>query len=152
MVNSLCSNWSDGRSGQQADTLLASLQNVAKDDALSYPAVRQRTYPATVNAHMPTITRFAADSDRVLKVILTALEPRVGLPKGALTALHANGEPHLSGSEARVIFKPATGTPGVAPEGTGEDGKPSAAIGSHTDFGSCESRIRKCKLACVCCG
>lgn len=87
---------------------------------------------------MPTISRFVADSDRVLKVIMAALEPRVGLPAGALTALHANGEPHLSSSEARVIFKPATGTPGVAPEGTGEDGRPAAAIGSHTDFGSCE--------------
>ena len=89
---------------------------------------------------MPTIAHFVAASDGVLKTILAALEPRVGLPAGALTALHANGAPHLSGSEARVIFKPATGTPGVAPEGTGEDGKPSAAIGSHTDFGSCKWR------------
>jgi len=78
---------------------------------------------------MPNITRFVTDSDTVLKTILNALEPRVGLPRNALVDLHANGEPHLSSSEARVIFKPATGTPGVAPEGVGEDGKPSAAIG-----------------------
>jgi hypothetical protein len=100
--------------------------------------VRQRTYPDTVNRNMSTVTDFVQNSDKALKVLLSALEPRVGLPKGALTSLHPNGEPHLSGSETRIIFKPATGTPGVAPEGVGEDGKPSAAIGSHTDFGSCK--------------
>lgn len=32
--------------------------NVAKDDALAYPEVRQRTYPKVVNEHMSTITDF----------------------------------------------------------------------------------------------
>ncbi|KAM0749232.1 Clavaminate synthase-like protein [Meredithblackwellia eburnea MCA 4105] len=110
--------------------------NISKDDALAYPEPRQRTYPTPVNAHMKTIHRFVKSSDEVIKTIFKVLEPKIGLPGGTLDKLHANGAPHLSGSEARVIYKPAAGTPGVAPEGVGEDGKPSAAIGSHTDFGS----------------
>lgn len=115
--------------------------NISKDDALAYPEVRQREYPPVVNDNMPTLTDFVLRSDTVLKKLLSALEPRVGLPSGTLLKLHANGPPHLSGSEARLIFKPATGALGAVPEGVGEDGKPSAAIGSHTDFGSCELNL-----------
>jgi isopenicillin N synthase-like dioxygenase len=112
--------------------------NIAKDDALAYPEPRQRTYPEAVNRNMHTITEFVDKSDKVLKQLIAVLEPRVGVKPGTLQKLHANGPPHLSGSEARLIYKPFTGAPGALKEGTGEDGKPAAAIGSHTDFGSCE--------------
>lgn len=114
--------------------------NISKDDALAYPEPRQRTYPEAVNRNMPTITNFVKSSDTVLKKLLEVLEPRVGVKPGVLQNLHANGPPHLSGSEARLIYKPFSGAPGALKEGTGEDGKPADAIGSHTDFGSCEYR------------
>lgn len=113
--------------------------NISKDDALAYPEPRQRTYPEPVNRNMSTITDFVTSSDTVLKTLLAVLEPRVGLEPGLLQKLHANGPPHLSGSEARLIYKPFSGAPGALKEGVGEDGKPAAAIGSHTDFGSCMS-------------
>lgn len=115
--------------------------NVSKDDALAYPEVRQRTYPDTINRNMPTITNFIKNSDTVLKKLIAVLEPRVGLKPGVLQNLHANGPPHLSGSEARLIYKPFSGAPGALKEGVGEDGNPAAAIGSHTDFGSCKSLL-----------
>ncbi|KAK4046710.1 hypothetical protein OIO90_006463 [Microbotryomycetes sp. JL221] len=111
--------------------------NIAKDDALAFPVVRQRTYPRVVeNEMIVTIRPFIQKSDDVLKTLLSVLEPFVGLPSGTLAKYHENGRPNLSGSEARIIFKPPTGAPGSPVEGVGEDGKPAAAIGSHTDFGS----------------
>ncbi|CEQ41406.1 SPOSA6832_03107 [Sporobolomyces salmonicolor] len=102
--------------------------NVAKDDALAYPEVRQRTYPTTV------VERIFAVPDDCLQTLMAALEPRIGLPKGTLAALHKEGD--ISGSESRCILKPAPGDKGYLPEGVGEDGNPSAALGAHTDFGS----------------
>lgn len=122
--------------------------NVSKDDALAYPEVRQRTYPDTVNRNISTVTNFVQNSDRVLKTLLAVLEPRVGVKPGTLQKLHANGPPHLSGSEARLIYKPFSGAPGALKEGVGEDGNPAAAIGSHTDFGSCmfaNSAVSACR-------
>ncbi|KAM0790376.1 hypothetical protein ACM66B_003258 [Microbotryomycetes sp. NB124-2] len=110
--------------------------NIAKDDALAYPVARQRSYPSVIQQHMSTIKEFISLSDTVLKTIMTALEPFVGLEPGTLTAYHENGGPNLSGSEARLIYKPPSGAPGSPIEGVGEDGQPAAAIGSHTDFGS----------------
>ncbi|GAA6037219.1 hypothetical protein JCM8097_008627 [Rhodosporidiobolus ruineniae] len=103
--------------------------NVAKDDALAYPKVVQRTYPRCVVERMDTVTRFVRQSDNTLQALMTALEPRLGLSKGTLAALH------VSGSESRCILKPAPGDRNYMPEGTGEDGNPAAAIGAHTDFG-----------------
>lgn len=127
---------------QSSLTLLSStvqFWNIAKDDALTYPSISQRSYPPIINESMADpITPFVAQSDEVLKVILDALEPYVGLPKGELRKLHKNGLPCLSGSEARIIYKPANGTPGVRPEGVGEDGKPSAAIGYVFTFSTLE--------------
>ncbi|KAG0654573.1 hypothetical protein C6P46_001594 [Rhodotorula mucilaginosa] len=108
--------------------------NVAKDDALAYPEVRQRTYPQTVNDHIQTVTGFVRSSDDVLQTLMAVLEPRIGLPAGTLAALHKEG--NLSGSESRVILKSAPGDKGYRPEGVDENGDPAAAIGAHTDFGS----------------
>ncbi|KAK4047456.1 hypothetical protein OIV83_005368 [Microbotryomycetes sp. JL201] len=110
--------------------------NVAKDDALAFPVIRQRSYPSVIEEHMSTIREFISASDAVLKTIMAALEPFVGLAPGTLAKYHENGEPNLSGSEARLIYKPPSGVPGSPIEGIGEDGQPAAAIGSHTDFGS----------------
>ncbi|GAA5852360.1 hypothetical protein JCM9279_001174 [Rhodotorula babjevae] len=107
--------------------------NVAKDDALAYPEVRQRTYPRTVVERMDTVTAFVRKSDEVLQTLMAALEPRLGLPKGTLAALHKEGD--ISGSESRCILKPAEGEKGFLAEGAGDDGNPAAAIGAHTDFG-----------------
>ncbi|GAA5873979.1 hypothetical protein JCM1840_006109 [Sporobolomyces johnsonii] len=108
--------------------------NVAKDDALAYPEVRHRTYPTTVVERMNTVTSFVRKSDDCLQTLMAALEPRIGLPKGTLAALHKEGD--ISGSESRCILKPAPGDKGYLPEGVGEDGNPAAALGAHTDFGS----------------
>ncbi|BGP38552.1 hypothetical protein JCM10450v2_002501 [Rhodotorula kratochvilovae] len=107
--------------------------NVAKDDALAYPEVRQRTYPPTVVERMDTVTSFIRKSDNVLQTLMAVLEVRLGLPKGTLAALHKEGD--ISGSESRCILKPAEGEKGFLKEGEGEDGNPAAAIGAHTDFG-----------------
>lgn len=103
---------------------------VAKDDALAYPEVRQRTYPSAVNDRMSTVTDFIRTSDAVLQTLMEALEPRIGLPKGTLAALHKEGD--ISGSESRVILKGAPGDKHFRPEGTDEDGNPAAAIGFAT--------------------
>lgn len=58
---------------------------------------------------------------------MAALEPRLGLPKGTLAALHKEGD--ISGSESRCILKPAEGEKGFLAEGEGDDGNPAAAIG-----------------------
>ncbi|GAA5834082.1 hypothetical protein JCM11251_003613 [Rhodosporidiobolus azoricus] len=108
--------------------------NVAKDDALAYPEVRQRTYPRTVVERMDTVTRFVRDSDNILQTLMARLEPRLGLPAGTFAALHKEGD--ISGSESRCILKAAPGEKGFLAEGQGEDGNPAAAIGAHTDFGS----------------
>ncbi|GJN87345.1 hypothetical protein Rhopal_000294-T1 [Rhodotorula paludigena] len=107
--------------------------NVAKDDALAYPEVRQRTYPKVVNEHMSTITNFIRTSDNVLQTLMGVLEIRLGLPKGTFAALHKEGD--ISGSESRCILKPAEGEKGYIAEGKSDDGDPAAAIGAHTDFG-----------------
>ncbi|BGP46645.1 hypothetical protein JCM10450v2_002493 [Rhodotorula kratochvilovae] len=107
--------------------------NVAKDDALAFPEVRQRTYPQTVVDRMDTVTAFVRKSDTVLQTLLAVLETRIGLPAGTLAALHKEGD--ISGSESRCILKPAQGEKGYVPEGKGDDGNPAAAIGAHTDFG-----------------
>ncbi|GAA5967049.1 hypothetical protein JCM11641_000423 [Rhodosporidiobolus odoratus] len=108
--------------------------NVAKDDALAWPEVRQRTYPKTITKHISTVQNFIRSSDNVLQKLMEVLEVRIGLPKGTLAALHKEGD--ISGSESRVILKPAEGQRGYLAEGKGDDGNPSAAIGAHTDFGS----------------
>lgn len=83
---------------------------------------------------MNTVTSFVRKADNVLQGLMASLEPKLGVPVGTLAKLHKEGE--ISGSETRCILKPAPGGKNHVPEGVGADGKPSAAIGSHTDFGS----------------
>lgn len=99
--------------------------NVAKDDALAYPGVVHRTYPATVTERMATvIAPFVRRSVAVNTTILEVFNAKLGLPPGALMRLHAIEE--HSGSETRCIKTPADHT---IPQDK-------AAIGAHTDFGS----------------
>lgn len=127
-----------------------------KDDALHFPTVRQRTYPQPCMENMNIYTHFTRTADEVgpsacgsilfsrgsltftLQVLLTlmdALEGPLGLPVGTLRKLHPDDQ--LSGSETRVIRKPAEGETGYVGEGK-KGGVQGASIGAHTDFGSCE--------------
>ncbi|KAG6380554.1 hypothetical protein JVT61DRAFT_4913 [Boletus reticuloceps] len=81
--------------------------NISKDDALAFPSIVHRTYPAPTTAAIPT-----------------AVAP-LGLPEGTLERLHPSDE--HSGSEARLIKAPPM--PGKALADT-------ATLGAHTDFGS----------------
>jgi len=95
--------------------------NIAKDDALAWPAKARRDYPSTVNARMPTtITPFVEKSLAVNNTLLEAFNDKLGLPKGALLKKHPREE--FSGSETRCLFSPPIVDRQV--------------IGAHTDFGS----------------
>jgi len=99
--------------------------NVAKDDALAWPASVHRTYPSTVNARMgSTIKPFVQKSLAVNDTLLAVLNDRLGLPKGAIARRHAPGAP--SGSETRCIRTPPR--PDIPVD--------KATLGAHTDFGS----------------
>jgi isopenicillin N synthase-like dioxygenase len=99
--------------------------NVSKDDALSYPAAKHRTYPSATAARMEsTITPFVRQSIAVNDVLLAVLNDRLGLPPGALADKHRMDEP--SASETRVIKNPRNQN--MPPD--------KVAIGAHTDFGS----------------
>ncbi|KAK4058627.1 hypothetical protein OIO90_000071 [Microbotryomycetes sp. JL221] len=107
--------------------------NIAKDDAWHYPEIKQRTYPEPTTRGMPTISNFTKQSNEVLLTLMEALEEPLGLPQGTFRPLHTPDK--LSGSETRIIRKPAEGEDGYIAEGT-KGGAPAAAIGAHTDFGS----------------
>lgn len=95
--------------------------NVAQDDALSWPQITHRTYPATANARMQdTLIPFTQKSMAVNNTFLTIFERRLGLPEGTFAALHLTSVP--SGSEARCIRTPPN--------------QDKAGIGAHTDFGT----------------
>ena len=79
--------------------------------------------------NMPTITNFTKTSNEVLLVLMDALEGPLGLPKGTFRELHTPDK--LSGSETRIIRKPAEGESGHIAEGN-KGGAPAAAIGAHT--------------------
>ena len=71
-----------------------------------------------------TIRPFVEKSLEVNRTILEVFNEKLGLPAGELLKHHARNQ--LSGSEARVIKKPAA--PGMSPE--------RQALAAHTDFGS----------------
>lgn len=99
--------------------------NVAKDDALAYPAVVHREYPPTVRDRMESaIAPFVRKSVQVNNTLLSVFNKRLELPEGTLLRLHALDE--TSASETRCIRTPPS--PNVPQE--------KAAIGAHTDFGS----------------
>ena len=95
--------------------------NIAQDDAVSWPRMTHRTYPATVNQHMDdVIVPFVRKSISVNMTFLAFFERRLGLPSGELLRRHRPDE--LNGGEARCIRTPPRQT--------------AAGIGAHTDFGS----------------
>jgi len=99
----------------------AQVLNVAKDDALAWPAQARRAYPSTVNARMErTIKPFVERSLAVNNTLLDALNDKMGLPRGTLAQLHPREE--YSGSETRVLYSPPVVDRQV--------------ISAHTDFGS----------------
>ncbi|PIL36349.1 hypothetical protein GSI_00037 [Ganoderma sinense ZZ0214-1] len=98
--------------------------NVAKDDALAWPAIARRTYPATVNARMAsTIRPFVDKSLAINHFLIDVLNDKLGLPRGVLAGFH-RPEAH-SGCTARVIR---------APPHVGDEEK--LFLTAHTDFGS----------------
>ena len=97
--------------------------NVAKDDALAWPKVARRTYPAPTNARMEsTIAPFHRKSMEINYTLLDVFNDKLGLPLGKLREKHLPDE--FSASESRVTKVPA-GPP-----------KGDQLIGSHTDFGT----------------
>ena len=97
--------------------------NIAKDDALAWPAPARRTYPSAVNARMEsTIKPFVEKSLAVNKLLIDALNDKLGLPKGTFADLHKPEA--FSGCTARVIRAP----PLVEPE--------KLVLSAHTDSGS----------------
>ncbi|KAH9918580.1 Clavaminate synthase-like protein [Epithele typhae] len=102
--------------------------NVAADDALAWPAVARRTYPAPVNARMgDAVGPFIRRAIEVNGTMLGILNERLGLPRGTLASRHRRDE--WSGSEARVT----RGPPRELSEGIDEA---KAVLAAHTDFGS----------------
>ena len=104
--------------------------NIAKDDALAWPAAARRTYPSTVNARMDdAVVPFIRKSIEVNDTLLDIFNELLGLPAGTLAEKHKLGE--FSGSEARLIKNPPR--PGGIDEAK-------AALAAHTDFGSLVGR------------
>ena len=112
--------------------------NVSKDDALAFPNVVHRTYPAPTTAAIPTaVSPFVRKSLEINSSVLRIFNDRLGLPVGTLDRLHSLEE--HSGGEARVIRAPPM--PGKALADT-------ATLGAHTDFGSLVSGIPHGRLVC----
>jgi hypothetical protein len=79
--------------------------NISRDDILAWPEIAHRTYPTAVNARMEsTIVPFMHKSLEINKVLIDALNDKLGLPKGALSSRHSLEE-HTS-SEIRAIKAP----------------------------------------------
>ncbi|KZT27609.1 Clavaminate synthase-like protein [Neolentinus lepideus HHB14362 ss-1] len=100
--------------------------NVSQDDALAWPVPIHRTYFPTVNTRMESsILPFVRKSIDINFKLMSVLESKLGLPRGALTARHSLQQ--RGGSEARCIRSQPRSDP---------LNETSAAIGAHTDFGS----------------
>ncbi|PPQ77894.1 hypothetical protein CVT25_015381 [Psilocybe cyanescens] len=97
--------------------------NVAKDDAMAYPRVVHKAYPATVNTYMVNVIRpFIHTCLEESRVLMDVFNHKLGLPKDTLINLHDHTKYCIS--ETRCIKVPA------APKGT------KMALGQHTDYGS----------------
>ncbi|KAJ7075519.1 hypothetical protein B0H15DRAFT_925443 [Mycena belliarum] len=95
--------------------------NIAKDDALAWPAQAHRAYPSTVNARMTSTVRpFVEKSITVNNTFLEIFNERLGLPAGTLLKLHPRDE--HSGCTTRSTLSPPIVDRQV--------------ISAHTDFGS----------------
>ncbi len=97
--------------------------NISKDDALSWPEVVHRTYPATVAARMaPVVRPFVEKSWKIDQLLLEIFDEKLKLPRGTLASLHRADE--QSGCLARCIRAP--------PRALDEK----LFIPAHTDYGS----------------
>lgn len=113
--------------------------NVSKDDALAFPKVAHRTYPAPATEAIPTVVNpFVVKSLEVNHLVIRIFNDRLGLPEGTLERLHSYEE--YSGSEARVTRSPLRPGQGMADKAT---------LGAHTDFGSLVSRTPYQGLNCL---
>ncbi|EMD38839.1 hypothetical protein CERSUDRAFT_92873 [Gelatoporia subvermispora B] len=100
--------------------------NVAKDDALAWPAVARRTYPESVNACMTsTIRPFVCKAVEVNTTLINVLNDKLGLPEGTLAGLHRPEA--FSADVARFIRTSSEAYAAV-------DAK--LLILGHTDYGS----------------
>ncbi|KIJ06004.1 hypothetical protein PAXINDRAFT_103550 [Paxillus involutus ATCC 200175] len=100
--------------------------NISKDDALAFPRVAHRTYPAPTTAAIPTaVAPFVRKGLDISYTVLRLFNERLGFPEGTLDRLHDLEE--YSGSEVRVIR---------APPMPGKVTADRATLGAHTDFGS----------------
>ncbi|KAF8890194.1 hypothetical protein BD779DRAFT_1671529 [Infundibulicybe gibba] len=106
------------------------LINIAKDDALAWPRVARRTYPAPVHHAMARVVApFVQKSIAVTSTLINVLNNQLGLPSGTLARMHPVDA--RSGSEVRCIRAfPAP------PSSCGGDAGVKLSNGAHTDFGS----------------
>ncbi|KAF8901001.1 Clavaminate synthase-like protein [Gymnopilus junonius] len=104
-------------------TDVAEFINISKDDALTYPDVIHKVYPAPVNSHMKEVVRpFIQACLKSSAVLMDVFNEKLQLPIGTLSELHRPEKECIS--EARCIRVP----PAL------KDTK--VALGAHTDFGS----------------
>ncbi|THH23233.1 hypothetical protein EUX98_g7944 [Antrodiella citrinella] len=95
--------------------------NVAQDDALSWPTVIHRDYPATITSRMQdVVTPFVRKSRDINFLLLSVFEHKLGLPRGDLWKLHPSTG--TCGGEARCVKTPPNAQ--------------QAGIGAHSDFGT----------------
>ncbi|CDO69473.1 hypothetical protein BN946_scf184817.g33 [Trametes cinnabarina] len=98
--------------------------NISKDDALAWPKMYHRTYPSTVNERMESVIKpFVQKSLAINHFLIDVLNDKLGLPKGALAALHNPDE--ASGCTARCIRAPPR-----------LERANKTFLNPHTDFGS----------------
>ncbi|KAF9230268.1 hypothetical protein BU15DRAFT_69340, partial [Melanogaster broomeanus] len=77
---------------------------VAKDDALAFPRVALRTYPAPTTAAIPTAVPHSSARPSFNYTVLRIFNEKLGLPEGTMDRFHDLEE--YSGSEARVLRSP----------------------------------------------
>ncbi|EMD38840.1 hypothetical protein CERSUDRAFT_104154 [Gelatoporia subvermispora B] len=100
--------------------------NVAKDDALAWPAVAHRAYPAPVYAYMEGAVRpFTHKALGVNLTLLAVLSEKLGLPEGSLVRLH---RPEEYSADASRFIRTTADSHVFSEE--------KALLMAHTDFGS----------------
>ncbi|KAH9910748.1 uncharacterized protein BXZ73DRAFT_57783 [Epithele typhae] len=109
--------------------------NIAADDALAWPTVARRTYPAPVNARMGDVVGpFVRRAIEPNGTMLGILDERFGLPRGTLASRHRTDE--WSESEARVTRGPPRGPSEGIDRRRSQGGARESPLAAHTDFGS----------------
>lgn len=104
--------------------------NVAKDDALAYPRKAHWDYPQTVYAHMEdAVQPFVIKAVDICNTLMSALNDKLGLPKGRLNELHRLEKESFC--QTRCIKNPPANSAPADKQ----------ALSAHTDFGSLVSRF-----------